>query len=138
MGYWGVKSYEDDDADDAIDTGFDRVHGETYEEFMDDRSPLPYEQVLRKLASPRTLEVSLEVLAEQFDQRPFDEWSDEERISYCGVVVRHAEFDLPIPDEIRDRALQWLEAEDVEWDEEDAAARSARRRQEIATLKAKR
>jgi hypothetical protein len=27
MGYWGVKSYENDEAADALDAGFDRVHG---------------------------------------------------------------------------------------------------------------
>ena len=137
MGYWGVKSYEDDDADDAIDAGYDRVHGQAYEELMDDRSPLPYEQVLRKLASPQTLEAALQFLAEQFENRPLDDWTEEERVSYCGVVVRHAEFGVVPPEEIRDRAIQWLETEDLEWDEDDAAARTSRRRQEIAALKGK-
>ena len=27
MGHWGVMSYENDDADFALDAGFDRVHG---------------------------------------------------------------------------------------------------------------
>ena len=27
MGHWGVKSYEHDEAADALDAGFDRVHG---------------------------------------------------------------------------------------------------------------
>ena len=27
MGHWGVKSFENDDAADALDAGFDRVHG---------------------------------------------------------------------------------------------------------------
>ena len=27
MNYWGVKSYENDDAGDALDAGFDPVHG---------------------------------------------------------------------------------------------------------------
>jgi len=45
MGYWGVKSYENDDADDALDAGFEEVHGGLYEELMDDRNPLSFEQV---------------------------------------------------------------------------------------------
>ncbi len=42
MGHWGVKSYEHDDAADALDAGFDRVHGAQYEELMDDRNPLTF------------------------------------------------------------------------------------------------
>ena len=45
MGHWGVKSYENDEAGDALDAGFDRVHGKQYEELMDDRNPLSFEQV---------------------------------------------------------------------------------------------
>ena len=30
MGQWGVKSYENDDAAEALDRGFDRVHGAAY------------------------------------------------------------------------------------------------------------
>ena len=41
MGHWGVKSYENDDTDDALDGGFEEVHGDLYEELMDDRNPLP-------------------------------------------------------------------------------------------------
>ena len=52
MDYWGIKSYENDDAGDALDAGFDRVHGKLYEELMDDRNPLPFEQVQARLAEP--------------------------------------------------------------------------------------
>ena len=45
MDYWGVKSYENDDAGDALDAGFAQVHGELYEELMDDRNALSFEQV---------------------------------------------------------------------------------------------
>ena len=45
MGHWGVKSYENDDADDAIDAGFDRACGDVYEELMDDRNPLSLDQI---------------------------------------------------------------------------------------------
>ena len=53
MDYWGVKSYENDDTGDALDAGFDRVHGELYEKLMDDRNPLSFEQVQERLANPR-------------------------------------------------------------------------------------
>ena len=56
MGHWGVKSYENDEADDALDAGFDRVHGEHYDELMDDRNPLTFEQVQQQLADARTLD----------------------------------------------------------------------------------
>ena len=62
MEYWGVKSYENDDAGDALDAGFDRVHGELYEELMDDRNPLSFEQVQKRLASSQTLDASIAAL----------------------------------------------------------------------------
>ncbi len=52
MGHWGVRSYENDEAADALDEGFQRVHGDAYEELMDDRNPLTPEQIHRKLANP--------------------------------------------------------------------------------------
>ena len=63
MDYWGVKSYENDDSGDALDAGFDRAHGELYEELMDDRNPLSFEQVQAQLASPETLRASIAALA---------------------------------------------------------------------------
>ncbi len=63
MDYWGVKSYENDGAADALDAGFDRAHGSRYEELMDDRNPLTFEQVQQRLADLRTLEASIEALA---------------------------------------------------------------------------
>ena len=62
MGHWGIKSYENDEASDALDAGFDRVHGERYEELMDDRNPLTYEQVQQRLADARTLAASIDAL----------------------------------------------------------------------------
>ena len=62
MDYWGVKSYENDDAGDALDAGFDRVHGALYEQLMDDRNPLPFEQVQARLASTQTLEAAITAL----------------------------------------------------------------------------
>ena len=64
MGYWGVKSYENDDADDALDAGFEEVHGDLYEELMDDRNPLSFEQVQKRLADGRTLTAAVAVLEE--------------------------------------------------------------------------
>ena len=64
MGHWGIKSYENDGAADALDAGFDRVHGERYDELMDDRNPLTYEQVQQRLADPRTLAASIDALWE--------------------------------------------------------------------------
>ena len=60
MGHWGVKSYENDDAADALDAGFDRVHGAVYDELMDDENPLTSEQVQKRLANPETLAAAVE------------------------------------------------------------------------------
>ena len=77
MDYWGVKSYENDDAGDALDAGFDRVHGELYEELMDDRNPLSFEQVQKRLADPRTLEASIAALQESLAlTSPPEEWDE--------------------------------------------------------------
>ena len=59
MGHWGVKSYENDDAADALDLGFQRVAGTAYDDLMDDRNPLTFDQVQRKLAGPETLAAAL-------------------------------------------------------------------------------
>ncbi len=132
MGHWGVKSFENDLASDAIDAGFEHVHGEAYDELMDDRNPMGFDQVQAKFASAGTLARALEALIEDVDQ-PLESWDDEERLAYCGVVVRHAEFSVPVPDEHRLRALEWLEQEAIEWDE--ATLRKLRRDREIALLK---
>ena len=108
MGHWGVKSYENDDAADALDAGFDRVHGPLYEELMADENPLTTEQVEARLADAETLARAVEALVESVD-RPFEEWDEVERLAFAGVVVRHAELGVPIPDESRARAFDWLE-----------------------------
>ena len=64
MGYWGVKSYENDDANDALDAAFELVHGDVYEELMDDRNPLSFEQVQKRLADGKTLAAAVSVLEE--------------------------------------------------------------------------
>ena len=131
MGQWGVRSYENDDAAEALDAGFDRVHGAVYEELMDDRNPLTPEQIERQLANPATLEAAVAACREAVD-KPWEEWDEAERLGFVGVVVRHAEFGVPIPDEWRDRAAGWLRDEDIDWEE--ATARRLRREREIRIL----
>lgn len=131
MGHWGVKSYENDDAGDALDAGFARVHGTTYDDLMDDANPLSLEQVQQKLAGPATLAAALGALAEEVG-RPVEEWDEVARLAYAGVVVRHAELAVPIPAEVRARALAFLEAEPIDWEE--ATARRLRRDKEIRLL----
>jgi hypothetical protein len=134
MGHWGVKSYDNDEASDALDAGFDRVHGERYEELMDDRNPLTYEQVQQRLADERTLAAAIEALRDAVGREvPPDDWDDEARLALAGVVVRHAELKVPIPEEWRQRAIDWLEREEIEWEE--ATARRLRREKEIDRLR---
>src|SRR5271166_4448420 len=99
MGHWGVKSYENDEAADALDAGFDRVHGPLYEELMDDRNPLSFEQVQQRLADPRTLEASIAALQKSMalEMSPED-WDEMARLALAGIVVRHAELGVSIPD----------------------------------------
>jgi hypothetical protein len=132
MGHWGVKSYENDDADEALDAGFDRVHGAVYDDLMNDRNPLTIEQIQQRLASPETLAAAVEALEEAVE-RPVEEWDAVERLAFAGLVVRHAELNVPIPEEWRLRALDWLEREEIEWDE--ATKRRLRREKEIAMLR---
>ena len=132
MGHWGVKSFENDDADEAIDAALERVHGEAYEAAMDDRNPMTFDQAQQSLANPQTLAEALEILRESVS-KPFDEWDEGERLAFAGVVVRHAEFGVPIPHETLDQAIHWLETESIEWEE--ATLRGLRRRKEIDLLK---
>ncbi|MGP0069889.1 MAG: hypothetical protein ACLQGP_40590 [Isosphaeraceae bacterium] len=134
MGHWGVKSYENDEANDALDAGFDRVHGELYEELMDDRNPMAYEQVQQRLADPRTLEASIDALWESVGREEAPEtWDDVARLALAGIVVRYAELKVPIPEEWRLRAIDWLENEELEWDE--ATLRRLRRQKEVNLLR---
>ena len=132
MGQWGVKSYENDDAADALDAGFDRVHGTLYEGLMDDRDPMPFEQVQERLAAAETLAAAVAALRAAVG-RPFEEFDEGERLAFAGVIVRHAERGVPIPDDWRRQALDWLEHEEIEWQE--ATARRLRREEEIALLR---
>jgi hypothetical protein len=136
MGYWGVKSYENDDADDALDAGFEQVHGAVYEELMDDRNPLSFEQVQKRLADVTTLAAAVSVLEElvgaALDGDPGC-WDDAARVAFAGVVVRHAELGVAIPENLRQAAIDWLEQEDVDWEE--ATKRRLRRQKEINLLR---
>ncbi len=131
MGSWGVRSFENDDSADALDAAYERVHGSKYEDLMDDRNPMPFEDVQRKLANPETLVAAVEWLREEFGD-DLDGWDDEARLALAGVVVRHAEAGVAIPADLRDRAVSWLESEAIEWDE--ATVRRLRRRKEIEML----
>jgi hypothetical protein len=134
MDYWGVKSYENDDAGDALDAGFDQVHGELYEELMDDRNPHSFEQVQQRLADPRTLDASIAALQEALAQSgPPEEWDEVARLAVSGIIVRHAELNVPIPEAWLNRALDWLENEQLDWEE--ATARRFRRQKEISLLR---
>ncbi len=89
------------------------------------------EQIQKMLADTRTLASSVEALRREID-RPWEEWDEVERLAFAGVVVRHAELGVPIPDEWRERAVAWLLEETIEWDE--ATARNLRRQKEINLL----
>jgi hypothetical protein len=133
MGHWGVKSYEHDDAADALDAGFDQVHGASYEELMDDRNPLTYEQVQQKLADARTLDASIDALPAMMNlEGPPETWDELARLALVGIIVRHAELKVPIPEAWRLQAIDWLEKEAIDWEE--ATARQLRRRKEIELL----
>lgn len=134
MGSWGVRSYENDPSSDALDAGFDRVHGALYEELMDDRNPLTYEQVQARLANPQTLAAAVLALKEAVgvDRDP-STWDDEDRLAMAGVIVRHAELKVPIPEDWLRQAIEWLEGEQIEWDA--ATARMLRRQKEVELLR---
>lgn len=132
MGHWGVKSYEMDEADWALDAGLDRVHGAAYESLMDDRNPLTIDQIQKKLAGTATLAAALDALDAEFgvDRQT---WDDEAKLAFAGIVVRHAELGVPLNEDIRRQAIEWLEAETIEWDE--ATLRGLCKGKEIALLK---
>jgi hypothetical protein len=134
MGSWGVKSYENDDTADALDAGFDQVHGKLYEDLMDDRNPLTFEQVQERLADPRTLDAAIGALAESVGPaNPPETWDDLARLALAGIVVRHAELGIAIPEPWLGRAIDWLEHEAIDWEE--ATTRRLRRQKEIKLLR---
>ena len=131
MGHWGVKSYEIDEANDAIDAGFDRVHGSVYDDLMDDRNPLTYDQVIAKLANEKTLAAAIEALEVEFGADR-EQWDEVVRLAFAGIVVRHAELKVPIDPQTKALAISYLRDEAIEWEE--ATARKIRREKEIGLL----
>ena len=132
MGSWGVRSYENDDADFALDAGFDRVHGPVYEDLMEDDNPLTIDQIHQRLANALTLEAAVSSLCAEVD-RPWDDWDEENQLAFAGIIVRHAELGIAIPTDWRTRAVDWLTTEAIEWDE--VTIRKLRREREIELLK---
>ena len=65
--------------------------------------------------------------------QPLDAWDETARLAFAGVVVRHAELGVAIPDQWRTRALDWLEHEEIDWQE--ATLRRLRRAKETALLR---
>jgi hypothetical protein len=133
MGYWGVKSYENDEADEALDRGFERIHGDAYEALMDDRNPLTPEQIQAKLGNLATLDASVAYLVEEVGAISED-WEEEDRLGFVGVIVRHAELGVPIPRVWQAQALAWLRDESIDWEE--ATLRKLRSQKEIDLLEA--
>jgi hypothetical protein len=133
MGCWGIKSYENDDAHEALDRGFERVHGEVYDDLMDDKNPLTFDQVQKKLASPETLAAALDLFLDEAGSNR-EAWDDLDRLGFAGIVVRHAELAVPIPPDVMASAVGFLEGEELEWGEE-ATARGLRREKELAMLR---
>jgi len=133
MGSWGIKSYENDDAHEALDRGFERVHGDAYDDLMDDRNPMSLEDVQKQLADERTLAASLD-LFEYEAGSDRDRWDDLDRLGYAGIVVRHAELGVPVPADALASAIAFLEAESLEWEGEETK-RKLRRDKELETLR---
>lgn len=132
MGYWGLKSYENDDAHDALDGAFERVHGDLYDELTDDANPLTLDQVQERLASAETLAAALDLFEDEAGSDR-DQWDALDHLGYAGIVVRHAELGVVIPEDVRALALGFLETEALEWD--DLANRQRVREKEIGLLK---
>ncbi|MCY2933916.1 MAG: hypothetical protein WCJ40_05715 [Planctomycetota bacterium] len=132
MGYWGVKSYENDLTHDALDAGFDKVHEASYEALMDDRNPLPYEKVHEQLANQETLDQSLAALDDMVDGVAY-ELDDESKLAWVGVVIRHVECRLDLTKEMLQRAISILENEDMEWPR--PTERKMRLEKELALLR---
>jgi hypothetical protein len=131
MGYWGVKSYENDQADEALDRGFEAVHGAVYDDLMDDRNPMTPEQVQAKLANEATFQESINSYYERAGY-DFGQWDEVDDLGFVGVIVRHAELGVAIPEVYRMMALDRLRAESIDWDE--MTLRSLRRSREIELL----
>ncbi|MDR3620029.1 hypothetical protein [Paludisphaera borealis] len=127
-----MKSYENDDAHDALDRGFERVHGDVYDDLMDDGNPLSFDQVQKQLASPETLAAAMDLFEEEAGSNR-ELWDDLDRLGYAGIVVRHVELGVAVADDLKATAAAFLEAEAIDWDE--PTLRNLRREKEIAMLR---
>ena len=135
MGHWGIKSYENDTAADAIDAAIEQVHGDRYDELMDDRNPLTFDEAQQRLSDPATLAAAVEILRDEVGADiPFDDWDEVQRLGFAGLVVRHAEFGVAIPADWLNLAITWLETEAIDWETE-ATLRRLRREHELALLR---
>jgi hypothetical protein len=132
MGYWGVRSYDNDLANDALDGALETIHGEAYDALMDDRNPISYQEAQDKFLDAETLAEAVEILRDELGE-DMGTWDEEGRLALAGVVVRHAERQIPVPADLLALALTTLETEDLEWD--DAKDREHRRRREIELLR---
>jgi hypothetical protein len=131
MGHWGVKSYENDEAADALDAAFAHVHGARYDALMDDRNPITFEQAQKQLANAETLAAAVDALRASLGSDT-EQWDESARLAFAGVIVLHGEFGVPVPEDWRRQAIEWLDREPIDWDE--ATARRLRRQKEITIL----
>jgi len=60
-------------------------------------------------------------------------WDEAARLALASIVVRHAECGVLIPHDLLNLALEWLELEEIDWDEE--TKRRLRREKEISLLR---
>ena len=82
----------------------------------------------------RSLDAAIAALRKGLDlKESTDEWDETARLALAGIVVRHAELGVSIPAAWLNRAIDWLENEEVEWDEE--TKRRLRRNKEIDMLR---
>ena len=132
MGHWGIKSYEVDEAADALDDAFERIHGADYIDLMADDNPATVEQIHQKLLNAKTLTAAVEALNVPLEQR-VEDWDEIERLAFAGIVVRHAEFGVPIPADWRAKAIEALENESIDWEE--ATKRRLRKDKELELLR---
>jgi hypothetical protein len=104
---------------------------------MDDRNPLSFEQVQKRLADSKTLDASIAALKESLAlSSPPNEWDEVAKLALAGIIVRHAELNVPIPEVWLNQAIICLEQEELDWEE--ATARRLRRQKEINMLRAAR